>query len=48
MCSIESVATFPFDSKAIMDVQVQNLSRVVDLAQKWNKHKWFNLEYAGC
>jgi hypothetical protein len=43
---MESVATFPFGSKAIMDVHVQNLSKVVDLTQKWNKQKWFNSEHA--
>jgi hypothetical protein len=50
MCSIESVATFPFDSKAIIIVQVQNFGKVVevvDLAQKWNKHRWPNSKHVG-
>ncbi len=27
-----------------MDVIVQNFSGIVDLAQRWSKHRWPNLE----
>jgi len=43
---MESVTTFPFESKAITNVHVQNFGRVVDLAQKWNKHRWPNSKCA--
>jgi len=29
-----------FDSMTITDVHVQNFGGIIDLAQRWNKHKW--------
>ncbi len=31
---------FSFDSMTVMDVHVQNFGGIIDLAQRWNKHKW--------